>query len=112
MPRQALSKVAQSTTLEDLERAVRAERGFPVHFTDVAPSVDLHRILERWEGQFVLSGPHADGSAAARFSRPEAAKQVRSADPAELARSTVNMSSPTALRCKAGAFSRECELSA
>ena len=34
-------------------------------------------ILQRWEGQFVLSGPHADGSAAARFSRPEGAKEVQ-----------------------------------
>lgn len=34
-------------------------------------------ILQRWEGQFVLSGPHADWSAAARFSRPEGAKEVQ-----------------------------------
>ncbi|EIE26925.1 hypothetical protein COCSUDRAFT_46285 [Coccomyxa subellipsoidea C-169] len=76
VPRQALSRAAAGMPLEDLERAVRAEKGFPVHFTDVAPAADLHRILQRWEGQFVLSGPHADGSAAARFSRPEGAKEV------------------------------------
>lgn len=76
MPRQLLSRAAAGMPLEDLERAVRAERGFPVHFTDVAPAADLHRILQRWEGQFVLTGPHADDTAVARFSRPEAAKEV------------------------------------
>lgn len=46
MPRQALSRAAAGMPLEDLERAVRAEKGFPVHFTDVAPAADLHRILQ------------------------------------------------------------------
>ncbi|BDA43092.1 probable E3 ubiquitin-protein ligase ZNF598 at N-terminal half [Coccomyxa sp. Obi] len=76
LPRVSLAKAAAASTLDDLERAVRAEKGYPVHFADVSPAADLHRILDRWEGQFVLSGPHPDGSAVARFSRPEAAKQV------------------------------------
>lgn len=73
----SLAKAAAASTLDDLERAVRAEKGYSVHFADVSPAADLHRILDRWEGQFVLSGPHPDGSAVARFSRPEAAKQAR-----------------------------------
>ncbi|CAL8468912.1 g8453 [Coccomyxa elongata] len=81
LPRVSLAKAAAASTLDDLERAVRAEKGYPVHFADVSPAADLHRILDRWEGQFVLSGPHPDGTAVARFSRPEAAKQARGRPP-------------------------------
>lgn len=43
IPRTLLSAAAAAQSLDELERAVRAERGYPVQFTDVAPSVDLHR---------------------------------------------------------------------
>jgi hypothetical protein len=76
VPRNSCAKAAAAMPLDDLERAVRTERGFAVHFTDVAHSVDLHRVLDRWEGQFVLTGPDAEGNASARFSRPEAVKEV------------------------------------
>ncbi len=52
-----LSQAAAASTLDELERALRTEKGFSVVFTDVASSVDLHRILYQWEGQFVLNGP-------------------------------------------------------
>ena len=76
-PKTLLSQAAACSTLEELERALRSEKGFLVAFTDVASFVDLHRILYQWEGQFVLSGPFADGEATARFTTPEAAKEVR-----------------------------------
>ena len=76
LPRKLLSEAAAANTLEDLERALRTEKGFTVVFTDVAPSVDLHRILYQWEGQVVLNGPFPDGEATARFTNAEAAKEV------------------------------------
>ena len=76
-PKTLLSQAAACSTLEELERALRSEKGFLVAFTDVASFVDLHRILYQWEGQFVLSGPFADGEATARFTTPEAAREVR-----------------------------------
>lgn len=75
-PRTLLSEAAAANTLEDLERALRTEKGFTAVFTDVAPSVDLHRILYQWEGQFVLNGPFPDREATARFTNAEAAKEV------------------------------------
>ena len=78
--------------LDNLERLVRAERGFVVHFTDVAAAVDLNRVLGRWEGQYVLSGPGPDGAATARFSRPEAVKEVHtSLNEPDLGRSQLHM---------------------
>lgn len=76
LPRTLLSQAAAASTLDELERALRTEKGFSVVFTDVSPSVDLHRILYQWEGQFVLNGPFPDGEATARFSSPEAAREV------------------------------------
>ena len=43
IPRQRLSAAAAAQSLDELERAVRAEKGHPVHFSDVAPALDLHR---------------------------------------------------------------------
>ena len=75
--RSCSARQQHASTLEELERALRSEKGFLVAFTDVASFVDLHRILYQWEGQFVLSGPFADGEATARFTTPEAAREVR-----------------------------------
>ena len=47
LPRQLLSAAAAATPLEDLEKAARAEQGHALHFTDVAPSADLHRCAAR-----------------------------------------------------------------
>ena len=77
LPKTLLSQAAASSTLEELERALRSEKGFMVAFTDVTSFVDLHRILYQWEGQFVLSGPFPNGEATARFTTPEAAREVR-----------------------------------
>lgn len=77
LPKILLSEVAATKTLYELEVALRTEKGFSVVFTDVSPSVDLHRILSQWEGQFVLNGPFSDGEATARFTSPEAAKEVQ-----------------------------------
>ena len=41
----------------------------------------VRRILDRWEGQFVLFGPFPDGTAVARFSQPAAQKEVCTLDP-------------------------------
>ena len=76
LPRTLLSQAAAASTLDELERALRTEKGFSVVFTDVSPSVDLHRILYPWEGHFVLNGPFPDREATARFTSPEAAKEV------------------------------------
>ena len=77
LPRTLLSEAAAGNTLEELERALRTEKGFSVVFTDVVPAVNLHRILYQWEGQFVLNGPFPNGEASARFTTPEVAKEVR-----------------------------------
>ncbi len=76
LPRMMLSDAAAANTLEELEKALRTEKGFTVVFTDVAPSVDLHHILYQWDGQFVLNGPFPNGEATARFTNTEAAKEV------------------------------------
>lgn len=46
-----------------------------VSLADLALNV-MRRILDRWEGQFVLSGPFQDGTAVARFSQPAAQKEA------------------------------------
>ena len=47
-----------------------------MHKASQGDIVETRRILERWEGQYVLAGPHSDGSAVARFSAPGAQKEV------------------------------------
>ena len=76
IPKTLLSQAAGCSTLDELERALRSEKGFLVAFTDVAAVIDLRRILYQWEGQFVLSGPFPNGEATARFTTTEAAREV------------------------------------
>lgn len=83
VPSRLLSETVAAATLEQLERAARAERGHTLRLTDLAPGVCLPALLARWEGLYVLEPPPAGTSAAAvpdcacvRFSRPEALREA------------------------------------
>lgn len=51
VPSRLLSEVLTTATLEELERAARSERGYPLRLTDVAHDVSLPALLARWEGE-------------------------------------------------------------
>lgn len=66
LPSRLLSRVASTVTDEELATLLRASQGFPVRFGDIAPAVDLHYYLRRWDGRFATEW-ESGTSAVVRF---------------------------------------------